>query len=156
MRVNDWIRWEVGDWGKGCQGGEGHGVKHNWTIILTKLSFICVGLSKKWFTIISQIITFTHGHQCRRTAGATVARSTPDRKVIRSNRVWFIFCRKVVSNFPSFLIFGDATSTPWAPWTLRNAFVSFLMCVDMKSITKINYWGVLNFIHLPKDIITWF
>ena len=24
-----------------------------------------------------------------RTAGATVARSTPDRKVIRSNRVWF-------------------------------------------------------------------
>jgi hypothetical protein len=35
-----------------------------------------------------------------RTAGATVARSTPDRKVIRSNRVWFN------TSITSLLLFG--------------------------------------------------
>jgi hypothetical protein len=36
----------------------------------------------------SEIIKNNSNHLTR-TAGATVARSTPDRKVIRSNRVWF-------------------------------------------------------------------
>ena len=48
------------------------------------------------------------------TAGATVARSTPDRKVIRSNRVWFNyflnhFCA-IFGPFPWFLMSGAGGS----------------------------------------------
>jgi hypothetical protein len=46
-----------------------------------------------------------------RTAGATVARSTPDRKVIRSNRVWFI-------SSPLFLTFWPRVQA-WKGWGER-------------------------------------
>ena len=39
------------------------------------------------------------------TAGATVARSTPDRKVIRSNRVWFKPWRRAQHVVASFWVF---------------------------------------------------